>query len=86
VCSSDLRPLAVHGQELVIRFQYPYHQQTIIGNVKNKSLIENSLRKITGFENLIISGSLEDEKDDQPAEPKTQVGRILDAFGGQILS
>lgn len=80
------KPVAVHGHEMVIHFQYPYHQQTIIGNIRNKSLIETSFRNISGFQNLVISGSLEKEKDGEPAAPKTQIGRILDAFGGQVLS
>ncbi len=80
------KPVAVHGHEMVINFQYPYHQQTIIGNIKNKSLIETSFRNISGFQNLVISGSLKKEKDGEPAAPKTQIGRILDAFGGQVLS
>lgn len=81
------KPVAVHGQDMTIHFQYPYHQQTIVGNIKNKSLIESAIRKITGFQNLIISGSLEEEvKDGQPAAPKTQISKILDAFGGQVSS
>ncbi len=79
------KPVAVHGHEMVIHFQYPYHQQTIIGNIKNKSLIESSFRSISGFQNLVISGSLEKEKDNETTIPKTQTGRILDAFGGQVL-
>ena len=80
------KPLEVVGNRVVLRFQYPYHKQTIIGNVKNKQLVEDALRKALGVPNLIIDGTEgKDAAETTTAAPST-MSRLMDAFGGQVAT
>ena len=74
---------------LMIHFQYPYHQKTIIDNAKNRSIIENLLNQLTGCKNLCIQGISQpkNQSETEISKPKTDaVSNLLDAFGGQVIS
>ena len=78
----------IRGATFVLEFQYPYHMQTILQNGKNKTLVENVIREISGNNQLMIDGML---SSGGPVEEKTEirkdtVGRLLDAFGGQVVA
>lgn len=81
------KPTIIQGHKLSLRFQYPYHRQTIIGNIKNKQIVENALRQVLGIDNLVIEGVDGQASDTATgtAAPST-MGRLLDAFGGQVAT
>ena len=77
----------VRGSSLVLEFQYPYHMQTILQNGKNKTLLENVIREISGNGQITIDGMLTTGQADEKTETqKDTVGRLLDAFGGQVVA
>lgn len=77
----------VRGSSLVLEFQYPYHMQTILQNGKNKTLLENVIREISGNGQITIDGMLATGQADEKTEiQKDTVGRLLDAFGGQVVA
>lgn len=85
------KPVAVNDQSLVLQFQYPYHQQTIINNPKNKLIVEDAVRKVSGLERLTIVESTADAQVDEKLEVKPEVkldtvSKLLDAFGGQVVA
>ncbi|MFA6504040.1 MAG: DNA polymerase III subunit gamma/tau [Patescibacteria group bacterium] len=84
------KPCEIKDSTIVLNFQYPYHQQTILKNQKNKLLVENTLREVSGHNDLMIEGrvgSVQDESSPaQPIQNKDTVTRLLDAFGGQVIA
>jgi DNA polymerase-3 subunit gamma/tau len=85
------RPKSIEGSTLTIQFQYPYHLQTMVNNVKNKMLLENALRELSGIQGLSIQGEVKSEAEsgpaasDTPPPPRDTVSSLLNAFGGQVV-
>ncbi len=80
------RPRSVEGKKIILEFQYPYHQQTIIQNQKNKLLIEDALRKISDVQDLSIDGMINNSPNETEPEKKDMISNLLNAFGGRIVS
>lgn len=80
------RPKSVAGEKVILEFQYPYHQQTILQNQKNKLLIEDSLRKLSGFPGLSIDGLVNSPADSNDPGKKDMVSNLINAFGGRLVS
>lgn len=80
------RPRSVEGKKIILEFQYPYHQQTIIQNQKNKLLIEDALRKISDVQDLSIDGMINNSPNESEPEKKDMISNLLNAFGGRIVS
>ncbi|MBU2566276.1 DNA polymerase III subunit gamma/tau [Patescibacteria group bacterium] len=83
------RLVSFDNNTLLIKFQYPYHQKTILDNVKNKKLLEDGLAKLLNVQNITLQGTTESgvEQENTPLQPKTDaVSNLLDAFGGQVIS
>jgi DNA polymerase-3 subunit gamma/tau len=77
----------VNGSMVIMEFQYPYHMQTILQNGKNKMTVENALRQVAGDSTLTIGGMVNTGQTDEKVETKKDtVGRLLDAFGGQVVA
>ncbi|MDD2785675.1 MAG: DNA polymerase III subunit gamma/tau [Patescibacteria group bacterium] len=84
------KPCEIKESTIILNFQYPYHQQTILKNQKNKLLVENTLREVSGHNDLMIDGRVGSAQDGsspaQPIQNKDTVTRLLDAFGGQVIA
>jgi hypothetical protein len=81
------KPESLDGNCLNIQFEYPYHQTTIIQNMKNKMLIENALRELSGDRQITISGSIRSgEAEPEHKAPQDTVSTLIGAFGGQVIS
>lgn len=80
--------LEIRGNTLVLQFEYAYHMQTIMQNGKNKTLIENVLREISGQPDMVIDGLLTNGQstEERPEIKKDTVSKLLDAFGGQVVA
>jgi len=63
----------------------------MVNNVKNKMLLENALRELSGIQGLSIQGEVKSEaesgspSDDKPPQPRDTVSTLLNAFGGQVV-
>lgn len=80
------RPRSVEGKKVILEFQYPYHQQTIIQNQKNKLLIEDALRNLSGCQGLSIDGMINNMENESEPEKKDMIGNLINAFGGRVVS
>lgn len=80
------RPRSVEGEKIILEFQYPYHQQTILQNQKNKLLIENFLRKLSGLPSLSIDGLVNSTADSTEPGKKDMASNLINAFGGRLVS
>ncbi len=81
------KPTEIRGEKLVLSFQYPYHRQTIIGNVKNKQIVENALRAALGQNELVIEGTDHNAAEETGnAKNNSSMGMLIDAFGGQVAT
>ena len=86
------RPISIEGSALMVQFQYPYHQHTIVQNIKNKMLVENILRELSGIHDLSVQGEVKTEMEPEsatesaPDSPRDTVSSLLNAFGGRVVS
>ena len=80
------RPESVQGKTVCIRFQYPFHRDKIIGELKTKRLVETAMRQVLGCDDVIIDGVV-GETIGQRTERQTAdiVSKVLSAFGGQVV-
>jgi len=79
------KPIGFENGKLILSFQYPYHQQTILKNAKNLRLIEQTLGTVLNRPSIGIEGQVTAAEEEQ-AKPQTTVGKLLEAFGGQVSS
>lgn len=80
------RPVRVEGDIVCIQFQYPYHREKIIGDIKSRRIVEDVLRQAVGNAAIRIDGIVQAEQDDQKqAREEDTVNTLLRAFGGQIM-
>ncbi len=79
------RPVEVRDSTLVIHFQYPFHRDKIVTEVKNKRVVEDILCEVLGVQEAHVDGVV--GEDAQVAEKRSEdmVTNILKAFGGQVL-
>lgn len=82
------KPIEMKGDTLRVSFQYPYHKQTMMDNSKNKILLENALRTISGNSRLIVDSVIvaDTGTQDQPKQNLDTVSKLLDNFGGQLVA
>ena len=78
------RPEDIRGNTVVLRFQYAFHLDKIIGDPKNRLIVEQSMEKVLG-ERLALEGIV--GEDAARAETRSQdiVSNILKAFGGSVV-
>lgn len=83
------RPERVYGHTVVLRFQYAFHKEKIIGDIKSKQLLEQAGRNILGIPELLFDGEIssmnEDGLEAKGSAPADIVTRVLDTFGGSVL-
>lgn len=80
------RPLSVDGSLLTLAFQYPFHREKIVGDIKTKRLVEDCMAEALEQEGVRIEGTIAGE---EPAVKETRsrdmVSNILKAFEGQLV-
>lgn len=80
--------IEIRDNVLILQFEYPYHMQTIMQNGKNKTLVENVLRDVSGQPDIVIDGHVTNGQstEEKPEIKKDTVSKLLDAFGGQVVA
>jgi DNA polymerase-3 subunit gamma/tau len=78
------RPEEVRGSTVIVRFQYAFHLDKIVGDPKNRLIVEKSMEEVYGTR-LALDGVV--GEDDTRAEARSQdiVSNILKAFGGNVV-
>lgn len=85
------RPERVEGKTIIIRFQYAFHREKLLEDMKTRHLVEEAVRLVLRDNELLIDGfcasaSTEDSAEkDLTQAPVDIVSKVLNAFGGQIV-
>ncbi|MDQ7814810.1 MAG: DNA polymerase III subunit gamma/tau [Patescibacteria group bacterium] len=80
------RPLYVQDSLMTISFQYPFHKEKMLGDIKTKRLLEDCLRKVYGIEDLRAEGVIGAAIKDGEDKKADTVSDLISAFGGQVVS
>jgi DNA polymerase-3 subunit gamma/tau len=80
------RPETIQGSTVVLRFQYPFHKEKIIDDLKSKRIVENALRTVLNRPDLLIDGVVGETigESDRPTTTDI-VSKVLNAFGGSVV-
>ncbi len=79
------RPEAVSGNAVILRFQYPFHMDKVVGDPKNRQIVEEAARSVLGYPALTIEGLVGEDAGRAEARSQDIVTNILKAFGGQVV-
>ncbi len=79
------QPHEVQGKTLVIRFQYAFHRDKIITDVKNRRIVEECARAILQAPTLVVEGIVGEDAARAEERSSDMVSNILKAFGGQVV-
>lgn len=80
------QPESVSGTTVIIRFQYPFHREKIVDDLKSKRMVEAALRIALGRDDLLIDGVVGEVigGSDRPTTADI-VSKVLNAFGGTVV-
>jgi DNA polymerase-3 subunit gamma/tau len=82
ICNAE----SVNGSTVMIRFQYPFHLEKIINDIKTKRLVETAMREVLNRDDIIIDGVVGDLIGTAERPLTTDiVTKVLTAFGGQLV-
>ena len=79
------RPEMLNGDAVVLRFQYPFHMDKIVGDPKNRRVVEDAVRSVMGNEAITIEGIVGEDAGGAEARSQDIVSNILKAFGGSVV-
>lgn len=79
----------IEGNTIHIRFQYPFHKEKLLDDMKTRRIVEEAIRVILQNDQILIdgfcSGKIEEENRSLESAPADVVSRVLGAFGGSII-
>ncbi len=79
------QPHEVQGKTLVIRFQYAFHRDKIITDIKNRRIVEECARAVLETPTLVVEGIVGEDAARAEERSSDMVSNILKAFGGQVV-
>lgn len=79
------QPHSVEGSKIIIRFQYPFHCEKIISEMKHRRVVEECLNKILDTQGITIDGVVGDTLESAESRKQDTVSNILKAFGGNVI-
>lgn len=79
------RPEEILGDVIRIRFQYSFHHDKVVADLKNKRLMEECLRSLFNHPTLTIDGMVGEDQEQKEQRSQDVVSNILKAFGGTIV-
>lgn len=81
-----VRPIAVSGNCITLEFQYAFHKEKAMKDLKTKRMIEELLEKATQTQGLTIEGVIgKEHSSDAEVRDQNTTASILKAFGGQVM-
>jgi DNA polymerase-3 subunit gamma/tau len=78
------RPEDLRGNTVVLRFQYAFHLDKIVGDPKSRQIVEQSMEKVFGMR-LALEGLVGEDVSRAEARSQDIVSNILKAFGGNVV-
>lgn len=78
-------PHSVEGNTVFIKFQYSFHRDRLIGDGKNRGIIQEAARIAFKNDQIMIEGIVASEAAAAPGGAPDMVGNILQAFGGSVV-
>ncbi len=78
-------PHSVEGNTVFIKFQYSFHRDRLIGDGKNRAIIQEAARIALKNDQIMIEGIVASEAAAAPGGAPDMVGNILQAFGGSVV-
>ena len=79
------KPEAVQGETVIIRFQYGFHRDKLIGEMKNKKTLEEAMQTVFGIQSLEVQGVVGEDAGAAEKRSDDVVSNILKAFGGSVV-
>lgn len=79
------RPVALGNGVATILFQYPFHKEKILGDLKNRRIFEDCLRQAVGDPALKVDGVVGEVPADKAEVSRDNVANILKTFGGNLV-
>lgn len=79
------RPVDVSGSTVTIRFQYAFHRDKIVGDLKNRRIVEDQMRDLLGVPELHFEAIVGEDAVVAEKRSEDMVTNILKAFGGQVV-
>lgn len=79
------RPEEIHGSVVVLRFQYPFHRDKIIKDVKHRRVVETAIQDVLGVTGITIEGIVGEDADRKEQREQDIATNILQVFGGQVV-
>lgn len=79
------RPEHVDGDTIYIRFQYSFHRDKVIADLKNRRIVEEALRETLQIPTLKIDGLVGEDQTTAEGRSQDVVSNVLKAFGGSVV-
>jgi len=79
------RPISLQDSLMTISFQYPFHKEKMLGDIKTKRLLEDCMRKVYGIDNLRAEGIVGPPIQEGADKKADTVSSLISAFGGQVV-
>ena len=79
------QPESIQGNTIVIRFQYPFHRDKIINDVRHRRMVESCLNQVMETQGLMIDGVIGEDPARATERSQDAVSNILRAFGGSVV-
>ncbi|MEO5927415.1 MAG: DNA polymerase III subunit gamma/tau [Patescibacteria group bacterium] len=79
------RPLETKGNVVTLRFQYAFHRDKILTDIKNHRMVEDAFAKTLGVPTVRLEGIIGEDADNAEKRSVDMVSNILKAFGGQVV-
>lgn len=79
------RPEEVRGATIIIRFQYPFHLDKIMNDIKSKRLVEEAAQTVFGDPAIRVDGVVGEDEGVKEHRSNDMVSNVLKAFGGSVI-
>ncbi len=82
------RPESINGSVLFLKFEYSFHREKLIEELKTKRIVEQAIRNVMNCGDIIIDGIMGGDiknGDSLSSAPKDIVTKVLNTFGGQVV-
>lgn len=79
------RPIETNGETITLRFQFAFHRDKILSDLKNRRAVETAFATTLGVPLVKIEGVVGEDADKAEQRSVDMVSNILKAFGGQVV-